>query len=90
MTLQRIEGMPDLETDRLRTLPERLMAAQQAGNVSDGLLCQLLDWTADDLDLLKAGERRPTPGEMRALYGCSAATRTAPFVPSGTAAKGRR
>lgn len=61
--------MRDLETQHLRTLPERITLAQRNALVSDGQLCDLMGWERADLEALKAGDRRPTPGEMRALYG---------------------
>ena len=61
--------MRDLETQNLRTLPERLETAQRKGMVSDQQLAELMGWKASELAEIKAGERKPTPGEMRALYG---------------------
>jgi hypothetical protein len=65
----RIRGMRDLETREARRLPERIDAAQRHGAVGDEHLCRLMGWRLTDLMAVKAGERIPTPSEMRALYG---------------------
>ncbi len=61
--------MRDLETQQVRKLPERIDTAQRNGGVSDEELCTLMGWQLADLLAVKAGERIPSPGEMRALYG---------------------
>ncbi len=61
--------MRDLETQELRKLPERIALAQERAFVDDEKLCQLMGWSLTDLAAIKSGERIPTPGEMRALYG---------------------
>jgi hypothetical protein len=69
MSIARIRGMRDLEVKEVRRLPERIDAAQRHGAVSDETLCELMGWALSDLTALKAGERVPSPAEMRALYG---------------------
>ncbi|HKA48299.1 MAG TPA: hypothetical protein VKK19_01770 [Candidatus Dormibacteraeota bacterium] len=69
MTVARIRGMRDLETQQVRKLPERIETAQRNAFVGDEELCRLMGWQLTDLMAVKAGERVPTPGEMRALYG---------------------
>ncbi|HXM54124.1 MAG TPA: hypothetical protein VOB72_01950, partial [Candidatus Dormibacteraeota bacterium] len=43
--------------------------AQRHSSVDDEQLCRLMGWRLTDLMAVKAGERIPTPREMRALYG---------------------
>src|SRR5215472_12749297 len=69
MSVARIRGMRDLETREVRRLPERIETAQRHASVSDEELCRLMGWRLIDLMEVKAGERIPTPSEMRALYG---------------------
>ena len=69
MSVARIRGMRDLETQQVRRLPERIETAQRNAFVDDEKLCHLMGWQLTDLAAIKAGERPPTPGEMRALYG---------------------
>lgn len=69
MSVARIRGMRDLETQQVRKLPERIETAQRNAFVDDEQLCRLMGWQLTDLMAVKAGERIPTPGEMRALYG---------------------
>src|SRR6266511_3597431 len=69
MSVARIRGMRDLETQEVRRLPERIEAAQRNSFVDDEQLCRLMGWRLTDLMAIKAGERVPTPAEMRALYG---------------------
>src|ERR1051326_4978651 len=69
MTVARIRGMRDLETREVRRLPERIETAQRHASVDDEHLCRLMGWRLTDLMAIKAGERVPSPGEMRALYG---------------------
>jgi transcriptional regulator with XRE-family HTH domain len=69
VSLERIRGMRDLEAQNLRTLPERIAMAQRNGMVGDEQLCELMGWKLDHLADIKTGERKPTPSEMRALYG---------------------
>ena len=69
MSVARIRGMRDLETQQVRKLPERIETAQRNAFVDDEQLCHLMGWQLADLMAVKAGERIPTPGEMRALYG---------------------
>jgi hypothetical protein len=61
--------MRDLETQEVRRLPERIETAQRHASVDDEKLCRLMGWRLTDLMAIKAGERVPTPSEMRALYG---------------------
>jgi hypothetical protein len=61
--------MRDLETQEVRRLPERIETAQRHASVDDEHLCRLMGWRLTDLMAVKAGERVPTPSEMRALYG---------------------
>ena len=69
MSVARIRGMRDLETREVRRLPERIETAQRHASVDDEQLCLLMGWRLTDLMAVKAGERIPTPREMRALYG---------------------
>src|SRR5947209_19383006 len=69
MSVARIRGMRDLETREVRRLPERIETAQRHASVDDEQLCRLMGWRLTDLMAVKAGERIPTPAEMRALYG---------------------
>lgn len=69
MSVVRIKGMRDLETQEVRRLPERIETAQRHSSVDDEQLCRLMGWRLTDLMAVKAGERIPTPREMRALYG---------------------
>jgi hypothetical protein len=69
MSVARIRGMRDLETQEVRRLPERIETAQRRSAVDDEQLCRLMGWRLTDLMAVKAGERIPTPSEMRALYG---------------------
>lgn len=69
MSVARIRGMRDLETQEVRRLPERIATAQRHAFVDDEQLCRLMGWSLTDLVAIKSGERIPTPGEMRALYG---------------------
>lgn len=61
--------MRDLEAQQLKKLPQRIATAQQNASVDDEQLCRLMGWRLTDLMAIKAGERVPTPAEMRALYG---------------------
>lgn len=61
--------MRDLETQQVRRLPERIETAQRHAEVGDEQLCRLMGWRLTDLMAVKAGERIPSPSEMRALYG---------------------
>jgi hypothetical protein len=61
--------MRDLDTRQLPRLPERLRAAQRGASLDDEHLCRLMGWHRDDLEAIRSGERVPTPGEMRGLYG---------------------
>src|SRR2546429_8129817 len=69
MSVARIRGMRDLETQEVRRLPERIGTAQRHSSVDDEQLCRLMGWRLIDLMAVKAGERIPSPSEMRALYG---------------------
>src|SRR5256885_11374047 len=69
MSVARIRGMRDLETQEVRRLPERIETAQRHSAVDDEQLCRLMGWRLTDLMAVKGGERVPTPSEMRALYG---------------------
>src|SRR5215471_15528381 len=69
MSVARIKGMRDLETREVRRLPERIETAQRHSSVDDETLCRLMGWRLTDLMAVKAGERIPSPSEMRALYG---------------------
>lgn len=61
--------MRDLEAQQVVKLPQRIATAQQNASIDDEQLCRLMGWRLTDLMAIKAGERVPTPGEMRALYG---------------------
>ncbi len=61
--------MRDLETREVRRLPERIATAQRRAPIDDEGLCRLMGWRLTDLMAIKAGERVPSPAEMRALYG---------------------
>jgi hypothetical protein len=61
--------MRDLDSRQLPRLPERIRAAQRGASVDDEHLCRLMGWHRDDLEAIRSGERAPTPGEMRGLYG---------------------
>jgi hypothetical protein len=61
--------MRDLDSRQLTRLPERIRAAQRGASVDDEHLCRLMGWHPDDLEAIRSGERVPTPGEMRGLYG---------------------
>jgi ribosome-binding protein aMBF1 (putative translation factor) len=69
MSVARIRGMRDLETQQVRKLPQRIVSAQRNAGLSDEGLCRLMGWRLTDLMAIKAGERLPSPAEMRALYG---------------------
>jgi hypothetical protein len=69
MSVARIKGMRDLESQQVRKLPERIETAQRNGKVDNEELCALMGWQLAQLLAVKAGEHIPTPGEMRALYG---------------------
>lgn len=61
--------MRDLEAQQVVKLPQRIATAQQNASIDDEQLCRLMGWRLTDLMAIKSGERVPTPGEMRALYG---------------------
>jgi hypothetical protein len=61
--------MRDLEAQQVVKLPGRIATAQQNASIDDEQLCRLMGWRLTDLMAIKAGERVPTPAEMRALYG---------------------
>src|SRR2546421_10818794 len=69
MSVARIKGMRDLETQEVRRLPERIETAQRHSSVDDEQLCRLMGWRLTDLMAVKAGERIPSPSEMRGLDG---------------------
>jgi hypothetical protein len=69
MSVARIRGMRDLETQEVRRLPERIETAQRHSALGDEQLCRLMGWRLTDLMAVKSGERVPSPSEMRALYG---------------------
>src|SRR5215831_16384594 len=56
MTVARIRGMRDLETQQVRKLPERIETAQRNAFVGDEELCRLMGWQLTELMAVKAAD----------------------------------